>query len=205
MIIGLTGQTGAGKTTASTILANMGFKIVDADKIARQVVATGRGCLADLVLAFSVEIINSEGGLDRKKLGQIVFGNKEKLRKLNEIIFPFILAEVKEQLTGYEGPKRPPVILDAPTLFESGADKFCDVIVSVIADKELRRSRIIARDHLSSEEADRRMRSQHDDKYYTSRSQYVIHNNDDPVALRLDVLHVLGQMGIRAKSEGGGQ
>ena len=190
-IIGLTGQTGAGKSSVSRIIRSQGIEVIDCDQVSRDVVAGQKPLLLDLALEFSIAILNADGTLNRKKLGGIVFNNKEKLSRLNEIIFPYILYEIDERIKDMAKKGMPLVVLDAPTLFESGANRICDYIISVIAPKALRLNRIMIRDHLSDDEARRRMAAQPDDEFYTSRSQYVIINDADPHDLHVKTLELL--------------
>lgn len=195
MIIGLTGQTGAGKSTVSNLFVREpGVVSIDADKVARQVVSNGTACLTDLALEFSISILNADGTLNRKKLASIVFGDREKLRRLNEITFPYIVGEIKNQITRLQQEGKSTIVLDAPTLFESRTDKLCDKVVVVIADPQLRATRIVQRDGLTRAEAQARIDSQHGDEYYTKRADYVIENSGDLTSLRLRVLEVLEEL-----------
>lgn len=179
MVLGLTGQTGAGKTTVSDYLRQYGITIVDADQVSRKVVELGSSCLVEIALAFGCDILCADGTLNRKKLGSIVFADKQKLKKLNSIIGPHISREVKRQLAQAAAKGEKLAVFDAPTLFESGAEVICDRVVSVIAPVEKRMQRIMDRDGLSDEDALNRIHSQHDDNYYASRSWHVIVNDGD--------------------------
>ena len=174
-VIGLTGQTGAGKSTVSKVFAENGFFIIDADHIARIVVEKGSNCLGELTHAFGTGIINCDGTLNRNSLANIVFNNKSRLDKLNSIIYPYILSEISCRIENTKGF----VLLDAPTLFESGANKMCDIIISVIADPQIRKERIIKRDKLTHEQAVSRMKSQLDESFFIEHSDYLIKNNSD--------------------------
>lgn len=191
IVLGLTGQTGAGKTTLSNWLREKKIPVIDADQVARDVVAKGTKCLSQLALEFSCMILNIDGTLNRKALGNIVFKDREKLRTLNRITFPYIIDAIEEKIESYKRAEELLVVLDAPTLFESGADKFCDKIVSVIAPEELRRNRIMQRDSLNSDEAMNRIHSQHGDDYYTSKSDYVLINQSDPDSLKTQLEKLL--------------
>lgn len=202
MVVGLTGQTGAGKSTVSSIWKVVpGVRVIDADRVARQVTEEETHLLADLALEFSTAILTAEGTLNRKKLGEQVFGDRRKLRRLNAIIFPYILTRLREEIAALEGAGVPLIILDAPTLFESGANELCHRVVSVIAPAELRLERILARDGISREEALDRMASQHVDEYYTGRSQYVIENAGDGEALATRAKGVLEALKATADSD----
>ena len=177
LVVGLTGQSGAGKSTVSQLMAQEGCTIIDADEIARQVVSDGTDCLVGLALAFGCEILNQDGTLNRRRLGNLVFGDKKKTQKLNQTILPYILREIQRQVDLARQRGGELVILDAPTLFESGADQFCDQIVSVIAPEQMRYNRVLLRDDRTEEEIRARFASQHEDAYYTKRSQFVISND----------------------------
>jgi dephospho-CoA kinase len=168
------------------------YRVIDADVVARGVVERGKKCLIDLALAFGAEILERDGSLNRRKMGEIVFGSKEKRLRFNEIIFPYIQEEIENEIAASAAKGYRVVFLDAPTLFESGSEKFCDKIVSVIAPKEVRRERLLARDqNRTPEEIDKRIAAQHDDEFYTSRSNFVIVNGGDMNALRFQLLEML--------------
>lgn len=197
MVIGLTGPTGSGKSSVSQVLREWnGIAVIDADQISRQVVQKGKRCLVDLAVEFSPLIIDADGNLNRKKLAQVVFTDKEKLRTLNRIIFPYIVEETEMEIMKAREAGAKAIFLDAPTLYESGADALCDKVVAVISDSARRLQRIIKRDHMTPEEAMNRMASQHKDEFYTSRADYVIHNNETMVELRLAVLELLNTLGL---------
>ncbi len=191
VVLGLTGQTGAGKTTASKWLREKRIPVIDADEVARDVVAKGTKCLSQLALEFSCMILNIDGTLNRKVLGDMVFSDREKLRKLNKITFPYIIDEIHEKIKHYKSMNEPIIVLDAPTLFESGADRFCDKVVSVIAPEDLRRSRIMKRDSLTKDQATNRILSQHDDEYYIKKSDYVLVNEAEPEKLKAQLEKLL--------------
>ncbi len=178
LIVGLTGQSGAGKTTACEVFSQCGFGIIDCDKVAREVSSIGSDCLNELVLEFSNSILNEDNSLNRKALGKIVFSDKASLARLNEITHPHILKQVsiiiKELETNF-----PVIIVDAPTLFESGADKMCDVILSIIARDEVRIPRIMERDLVDEQAAKNRINSQHDVNFFIEHSDLILQNNGE--------------------------
>ncbi len=178
LVVGLTGQTGAGKSTVSKVFAENGFAIINADLISRKVVEKGTECLDELVDIFKEGILNPDGTLNRKELGNIVFTDKTKLEMLNTTIYPYITSEILKEIKYYSDCGKKLVLLDAPTLFESHADDFCEIIISVLADEKIREERIIVRDGLTKKQANDRMNSQLDSEYFASHSDYVIENND---------------------------
>ncbi|MBE6879798.1 MAG: dephospho-CoA kinase [Ruminococcaceae bacterium] len=173
-IYGLTGMSGAGKTTVSEVFKENGFEVINCDMVAREVTEKGTACLKEIAEKFD-GVLNPDGTLDRKKLGSIVFSDKEKLKLLNDTIYPFISYRV---IKGIENTDNNYVLLDAPTLFESGIDFICDGVVSVVCDKELSVKRIMARDNISEEAAESRLSSQHDKSFYKEKSSFCIENND---------------------------
>lgn len=179
MIVGLTGQTGSGKTHVSSVFAEKGFSVINADNISRIVVQNGKPCLAELCEFFGEEILNDDGSLNRSLLGQIVFTDKSKLELLNSIIYPYITAEILQTIRNlYDDGKRL-ILLDAPTLFESRADDFCELIISVVSKENLRLERIMKRDNISEEDALNRMNSQLEEEFFKENSDFIIKNNYD--------------------------
>lgn len=178
MIVGLTGQTGAGKSTVSEIFAKNGYAVINADHISRIVVEKGTACLKELVDVFGSGILNSDETLNRKALATIVFTDKAKLEMLNSIIYPYITTEILSQIKQYSDKGSKLILLDAPTLFESHSDDFCEIIISVTANPETRKKRIMERDNITAEQAQNRMDSQLDTEYFISHSDYIIENND---------------------------
>ena len=182
-VIGLTGQSGAGKTTVSRVFSQNGFAIIDADIISREVTQKGQPCLTELSEAFGSDIINSDGTLNRKRLGSIVFFDREKLRQLNGIIYPYIIYRIISRIDELSEEGRELILLDAPTLFEANADDLCDLIISVTADESIRMSRIIARDNITPEAAKKRFESQYSEHFFVNHSDFVIINNKTPDVL----------------------
>ena len=177
LVVGLTGQTGSGKSTVSRILTDCGIPVIDCDRLAREAVEPGSECLLQLVQAFGAKILQQDGSLDRAKMAAIAFPDPEKLEMLNSITQKVILRLLEKRLEMLVSAGETLVVVDAPTLFESGADEFCSIVISVIAPESLRYERILERDHLEPESAKRRMGAQKDDNFYTGRSDYVLVND----------------------------
>ncbi len=194
LVIGLTGQTGAGKTTVSDYLRENGVTVIDADQVARRVVESGSACIADIALEFGCEYINADGTLNRRKMARAAFSDRETLKKLNAVMFPYIIDELHEEIAQLKQEKGGLLVLDAPTLFESGADRECDYVISVTASPEERKRRIMVRDGLTEEEARERINAQHDEEYYRSRSWKVLENDGGVDALKTETSVLLGSL-----------
>lgn len=177
MVIGLTGQTGAGKSTVSKVFVQNGFRLIDADAISRHVVARGSHCLADLQECFTDAILTPDGELDRKVMASIAFSDHRKLEMLNTIMYPYIVGEILRMIHRFSQQNHKLILLDAPTLFESRADDFCDLIISVVAKPELRMQRIMERDHISEKAAQQRMEMQLTEEFFRLHSDIVLENN----------------------------
>ncbi len=179
MVIGLTGQTGAGKSTVSKIFVKNGFKLIDADLISREIMKPGMPCLEELFDYFGSAIRNPDDTLNRKALAHIAFTDNRKLESLNSICHPFITEEILARISHYSAEGHRLILLDAPTLFESQAADFCDLIISVVAKPELRCGRIMKRDSITEQEARNRMDAQLSENFFIDHSDYVIRNNED--------------------------
>ena len=174
ILIGLTGPTGSGKSTASKVAEKMGFKVVDCDRLARVATEKESPALKALTEVFTEEILNSDGTLNRKMLASKAFKDSESTELLNKTVLPYIVELVVKEAKGFEN-----VLLDAPTLFESGLQTKCDKTVVVLADKDIRLSRIISRDKISKEDAVLRINAGKTDDYYIKRADYILYNNAD--------------------------
>lgn len=193
-VSGLTGQSGSGKTTVSAEFAAAGFMVINADILARKVMEKGQPCLEETVRYFGSEILLPDGTLDRKLLGKIVFSDRIRLDELNRICYKYINRMVEDMISEYGSRGEEYVLLDAPTLFEAGEDRLCDIIVSVIADKELRLKRVIERDKISVSAAEERFNSQHDTEFFRSHSDYVIENNGSVMELENRARDIIKQI-----------
>ncbi len=171
--VGLTGPSGAGKSMASAVAAEKGFFVIDCDKTARKAVEPGTPGLSALVSAFGKGILDAGGFLNRKELASAAFSSAEKTELLNKTLLPHIAALIEPELC------REYVLLDAPTLYESGLDKKCDITVAVLADVSERTERIIRRDGLTLNEARLRISAGKPDSFYLERADKILYNNGD--------------------------
>lgn len=194
LLIGLTGPSGSGKGAFSRILhEEYGIPSIDADAVYHTLLIPPSPCLDALADAFGGEILNPDGTLDRKRLASIVFSptdpavKAERIGKLNRVTHHFVLDRTRELLQVEESRGTPAVVFDAPALYESGADKWCDLIVAVTADKEIRTDRIIARDRITKEAAQQRIAAQPPDSFYTEKATSVLQNNSTEEAFRAEV------------------
>lgn len=170
-VIGLTGPTGAGKSTVASLLRQNGCAVVDADVLAREA-AEREDCLAKLKEAFGADLVGNDGRLDRRLLAERAFSTPGNAERLNAITHPAIMADAAERIAAARRSEAKAVVLDAALLFESGADRLCDTTVAVTAPEASRLRRIMARDGITEELARERMKNQHDASYYTERADY---------------------------------
>ncbi len=174
LLLGLTGKTGAGKSTISKIFAQNGAYVIDGDVVARKVLEVDETLLMRLDEAFG-GVLNDDGSLDRKKLAARAFSTPENTQRLNSIIHPaindYIHTEAKAAFQTHSV-----VLVDAAAIIESGFADECDFLLVAHAPFEVRKERIIARDGLTEEEALIRMNGQKDDDFYLSRADVVINN-----------------------------
>ena len=191
-VIGLTGGIGAGKSTVSDYLLDKGFTVIDADKIARSMTEKGSETLQALTEAFGEDILFTDGCLDRKKLAAIVFSDEKKRLVLEELTTKKVVQIIEEKITGLqEEGYEAPVFIDAPLLFESGADKLCDAVWLVDASIDIRIRRVMARDDVTSEEVKRRILNQMSSSEKIARSTDIIDNSKGKEALYEQVERVL--------------
>lgn len=174
-LVGLTGKTGAGKSTVSEYLGKKGAYIIDGDIVARKVLENNPALLKKLGEAFGKQVLNSDGTLNRAALAREAFATKEKTALLNSVMHPsvnaFIEKECEEAFRSYDV-----VIVDAAAIIESGFTEKCDLLVTVHAPLEVRKERIMSRDGITEEAALVRINGQKSDEFYLSDADFVINN-----------------------------
>ena len=178
LVLGITGNIASGKSTVSKELAHRGAVVLDADQLAREVVASGSSALKKVVKLFGTEILQKDGDLDRDRLGQMVFADVKVRAMLNGIIHPEIAKKSIEQLQQLrETTAAPLIIYEAPLLFEVGAETRVDKVLVVKIDPEEQLRRLMARDRLSEADAQQRMDSQMQQEKKIIRADFVIDNS----------------------------
>ncbi len=175
--IGLTGGIGSGKTTVSEYLENKGYNIIDADKVAKDILQPGRPTTKKIIKEFGSDIVDKYGKLKRKHLASIVFKNKEKENLINEITHSEIKKKIFENLAKIKATELDGIVfIDAPLLFETGMDRLCDEVWLIISNVEERIERVIQRDAIREEDVLRRMNSQMGDKEKMKLATIIIEN-----------------------------
>jgi dephospho-CoA kinase len=177
-IVGLTGGIGSGKTSVSTMLRDLGYQVIDADAITREVQAPGQPTLAAIIEAFGAEVLQEDGTLDRAALAARVFSDPEQLAVLNAIVHPAVGAEIDRRLDEHR-PTDAVVVLDVPLLIESGRDDL-ELLIVVDVEPEVAVRRLV--DHRGFAESDARARiaNQVDRQARLAKADVVIDNNGSP-------------------------
>lgn len=188
LLVGLTGGIATGKSTVSGMLRDAGLPIVDADVVAREVVEPGTTTLEKIKLAFGPSVIDN-GVLNRRRLGDIVFSNRQELARLNDIMQPAISRAMADKINFWRMQQVPILILDVPLLFERNYEKDgkIDKIIVVTTDEATQLERLKLRNQLSDLQARNRIRSQLPLKDKVAQADYVIDNNQDQKSLTQQV------------------
>ena len=179
LTIGITGPTGAGKTTVLEQLKKLGAAVIDCDALYHNILESDVVLQDTLVKKFG-NIRDVNGAVDRKRLGDIVFHAPDKLTELNQIVHKTIAVAVKQRLAAFVCDDVHSIAaIDASGLFESGLYKLCDITLAVLASKEIRAKRIMAREGIGENYALARISAQQPDSFYLSHSMYVLRNETD--------------------------
>jgi dephospho-CoA kinase len=189
-VVGLTGGIACGKTTVATMFSELGIPVIDADQLARDVVEPGTAGLKQIVLEFGDDVLDPNGGLDRKKVGDLVFGDEAAREKLNAIMHPLIGAAGAEHMMAHQDDPAPYLLYEAALLVETNAYKSFSALVVVSADESLQRLRLIARDGFTVDEANARIASQLPLARKVAVADHVVANNGDLNGTRRQVAEV---------------
>ena len=183
-VIGITGPTGAGKTTVLRVLEGMGALILDCDVVYHDLSLSCQPMREELQAAFGPEIFGADGALLRKKLGGMVFGDPQALGRLNAITHRYVARAVDQAVEAARQEGRPAAAVDAIALLEGGLGRLCDVTVAVVASEETRVRRIMAREGIGPDYARLRVSAQKPSSYFEEQCDYVLRNDgDDPAEL----------------------
>ncbi len=197
--VGLTGGIATGKSTVARILRGAGARVIDADRIAREVVGRGRPAWRDIVEHFGEGMLRPDGEIDRARLGDIIFNDPGEQAALNRIVHPRVFADIEAQRARIaETAPRAVVILDIPLLFEAGSRRDLDEIIVVYAPEPVQLARLMKRDGLSRRDALARIRSQMPIEEKKKRATRVIDNSGDLAVTRRQALAVYRELCRRA-------
>lgn len=192
-ILGLTGGSGTGKSAACTAFARLGCGVIDADATYRTLCDTCEPMLKEIQNVFG-DVFSTDRKLDRKKLGAIVFADAQKLQQLNTITHPYIRQAARDAFAAYSKRGCLLCIYDAPVLFEGQMETLCDKTCAVLAARNTRIARIVARDAITEEYAALRIDAQKDDAFYRERCDYVVQNDADLDTLYTQVRKIYEDM-----------
>ena len=179
LTIGLTGPSGAGKGMVASLFEGYGVPSIDTDAVYHALLVPPSACLDELVERFGAGILTEDGLLDRKALAAMVFapGHEDDLKDLNRITHRHVLDEARRRLAIYRAEGKTAVLVDAPQLFESGFDAECDYVLAVLAPRDLRLARIMARDGLDESRAIARMDAQKSDDFFREHADAILVND----------------------------
>ena len=170
-ILGITGGTGCGKTTILHLLKELGFHIIDCDNVYHRLLEESKDMLCAIEQVFPGVV--EQNTLQRKKLGKVVFSNKDALDTLNKTVWPFVYNAVMDEINETQSP----CAIDAIGLFESGLSHLCTHTIAVTAPKEARIKRLMARDQILEEYAALRIDAQQDNEYFAAKCDIVLDNH----------------------------
>lgn len=181
MIIGITGSSGAGKSTVCEMIEKTyNSKTITADKIARKLSEKGTEYLNEIIQRFGNNVLTENGDLNRRKLANIIYSSKQKRQELNQITFKYIKKEIEKEIKKeIKNSNNKIITIDAPLLIEADMKKLCDTTIAVVSeDKEIQIQRIIERDKIDRKHAVARLGAQHPNEFYTENCEYTIVNNE---------------------------
>lgn len=192
-IIGVTGNSGAGKTSVCSILKEKyHISIIDADEVARKLSKKGNPYLQAIANNFGEEILDENGELKRKELAKLIYEQEEKRNTLNRLTFLYVVEEIKRRITELSSKKT--VAIDAALLLESGLDKICDMTIGLVAIEEDKVERICKRDGISKKMAKKRLAIQMPEEELKKRVNYVIINDGSKLTLEKEIEKIISKV-----------
>ncbi len=200
--VGLTGSIAVGKSFVLGVLAELGCRVLDADKTAREAVAPGSPGLSAVIQAFGTEMLQADGTLDRAKLGSIVFADEQQRQRLNAILHPFIIAAQDAQIRRWEQDEPDGVVVvDAALMIESGGYQRFDKLIVAHCRPEIQLERLMSRDRLTREEAQQRIAAQMPQEEKKRHADYLIDTSDGFEAARLQTEAVYRRLRELSKAQ----
>lgn len=200
MIIGLTGSIASGKSTVSKMLEDLGYPIIDADLVARQVVEPGSETLTEIEALFGPEVIREDGSMNREKVGALIFSDPVKRKQMNDIIHPAIRSEMLRQRSEFLADGHKTIVMDIPLLFESKLQHFVDKVLVVSVTEENQLTRLMERNGLSEKDARARISSQLPMSVKEEGADAVIYNNGTIEETAYQLARILEQWGENSQS-----
>ncbi|MEK6531957.1 MAG: dephospho-CoA kinase [Deltaproteobacteria bacterium] len=195
MLVGLTGGVASGKSLVASELKRLGAHLIDADDVAREITSQGMPAYHAIVREFGAEALLKDGSINRRALGGIVFSDPGKLKRLNAITHPLIREAIEKRIKDIEaGHKNPLIIVDAALLIETGFYKKVSKVIVVYADEALQRERIMKRNNLNGQEAEKRIAAQMPLKEKLKFADYVIYNDLSPEETLCAAREVYGKL-----------
>ena len=197
-IIGLTGQSGAGKGAVAALFAEHGIPSVDTDAVYHELLIPPSACLDELTTEFTDTILNADGTLNRPALAALVFEPSEeghrRHQRLNEITHRYVIERTFALLSEYEKQGCKAAVIDAPLLIEAGLHTRCDCVIAVLADREIRMDRLMLRDNLSREQICQRLDAQPNVSFYIEHASVLIYNEGTEQELRSNFPSLLSEV-----------
>ena len=183
--IGITGGIGSGKSLAAKYFESLGYKVIYADKVAKELYANNKQLINKLVKAFGNGILDENGNLSRQNARRIIFSSKKNIKRVNSIVHPFVFREMDKI---YSAIKDRIVFFEAAIMFESGSYKRMNYVILVYANKEIRIKRIIQRDNIKRVAILKLMKLQLDEREKLKRADFVIRNNSGTADLKKEII-----------------
>jgi len=196
LVVGLTGGIASGKSTVANMLKEQSIPVIDADVIARDVVAVGEKAYEQIVEAFGEEVLNEDKSINRAKLGSIIFQDEPKRKKLNEIVHPAVRKEMMRQQELYRNENKPLIVLDIPLLFESNLTHLVEKIIVVYVDENTQLDRLKKRNGYSTKEALSRINAQMPLREKVTKADEVINNNGTMEESKEQLLAILEKWNV---------
>lgn len=200
MILGLTGGIATGKSTVTGMLRERGIPVIDADQIAREVVEPGKPAYEAIVRHFGRDILLEDGEINRKKLGEIVFSDEAERQKLNAIVHPEVRRVMREEAEAAEANGADIVFMDIPLLFESKLQYMVEKIVLVYAPADMQLARMMERDELEEEQAQKRLKAQFPIDQKKKDADFLIDNSTTREETERQVEKLLAELRAELKS-----